>query len=309
MRFFAAALLSATTLPYLIGFASQGEAWRFTGFVFGVEDGNSYLAKMLRGSAGDWLFRSPYSAAPQRGVLAYLPYLLLGKLAAGAAAHEQLTALFHLFRLGAGFLAIRATYDFLALFVAEIRLRRLGLLLASAGGGLGWIFALPGRPDWPGSLPLEFYSPEAFGFLALYGLPHLALARALALWGLVAYLKAAGEPVRQAGLRRGWRIGRLWLLAGLAHPLAGVTLLAVVGAYLLALAGWQSYRRARRQEVDWTRWRGVLLLASAAGFLSALLALYDFLAARLAGAERVAFPGAGSLRAGCRRPGRWRCPR
>jgi hypothetical protein len=41
-----ALVMLATTLPYLLGYAVQGQDWRFTGFVFGVEDGNSYIAKM-----------------------------------------------------------------------------------------------------------------------------------------------------------------------------------------------------------------------------------------------------------------------
>jgi hypothetical protein len=101
---------------YLVGYASQGTEWRYSGFVFGVEDGNSYLAKMLSGSAGAWLFRTPYTAEEQRGVLAFLPYFLLGKLAGPPGLQVQLAVLFHLFRLAAGILAILATYDFLAYF-------------------------------------------------------------------------------------------------------------------------------------------------------------------------------------------------
>ena len=40
-------LLGLTSLPYLIGYFRQGTDWRFTGFFLGVEDGNSYIAKML----------------------------------------------------------------------------------------------------------------------------------------------------------------------------------------------------------------------------------------------------------------------
>ncbi|MGD8633386.1 MAG: hypothetical protein PVF85_07435, partial [Anaerolineales bacterium] len=58
---FAALVAILTSIPYVLGFAAQGSDWAFTGFVFGVEDGNSYIAKMLLGSSGDWLFRSPYS--------------------------------------------------------------------------------------------------------------------------------------------------------------------------------------------------------------------------------------------------------
>ena len=54
-------LMLLTSIPYLVGFQEQRGAWAFTGFVFGVGDGNSYIAKMLQGAAGAWLFRTPYS--------------------------------------------------------------------------------------------------------------------------------------------------------------------------------------------------------------------------------------------------------
>ena len=87
-------LILATTLPVWIAFRHAGSEWRFSGFLFAVEDGNSYIAKMQLGAAGAWLFRSPYTAMPQRGVIAFLPYLLLGKLAASPETHLQLVLLF-----------------------------------------------------------------------------------------------------------------------------------------------------------------------------------------------------------------------
>jgi len=186
---FAVVVMLLTTLPYLLGFASQGEGWRFTGFVFAVEDGNSYIAKMQSGAAGEWLFRTPYSNAIQAGALVYLPFILLGKLAAPPGMHEQLVALYHLFRFAAGFLAILATYDLIAYFIPGERRRLYGLALAVLGGGLGWILLLLGQDTWLDTMPLEFYSPETFGFLQYYGIPHLALGRADMLWGLMAYLR------------------------------------------------------------------------------------------------------------------------
>ncbi|MFQ5616526.1 MAG: hypothetical protein ACE5GO_08715 [Anaerolineales bacterium] len=224
-----------TTIPYLLGFANQGDAWRFTGFVFGVEDGNSYIAKMLSGAEGAWLFRTPYTAVFQRGVLAFLPYILLGKLTAGPGQHEQLVALFHLYRFVAGVLAILAMYDFISYFVLRVRLRRLGAALAAFGGGLGWVLILLGRENWLGSLPLDFYSPETFGFLSLYGLPHLAIARALLLRGLLAYLRNAEGRSGQYN-DRGTKSGLLWLLMGLFQPLTVIVAWAVVGAHLAGLA-------------------------------------------------------------------------
>jgi hypothetical protein len=280
---FALVVMAVTTVPYLAGYAQQGSEWVFTGFVFGADDGNSYIAKMLSGAAGAWLFRTPYTTFPQQGVAAYLPYLLLGKLASSPAIHVQLVALFHLFRFAAGVLALLATYDFLSVFLHTINLRRWCLILATLGGGLGWVLVLIGGDMWLGSLPLEFYSPESFGFLALYGLPHLAVARALLLWALTAYLadppgvnalSSGGEPARDQGFLswlayRGDRGGRMTpiragvflFLLGLFQPLTIVIAWTVMVAHLFlyglstrvalnnnqiddAQQWWRSFRRA-----------------------------------------------------------------
>jgi hypothetical protein len=279
----------------MIGYASQGSDWVFTGFVFGVEDGNSYLAKMLSGAAGAWTFRTPYTAYPQVGVVAFLPYLLLGKLAAPPGLHVQLTVIFHLFRIASGFLAILATYDFLSFTLRGKALRRFGLALAVFGGGLGWVLILLGKSGWLGSLPLEFYSPETFGFLSLYGIPHLSLARAALLWGLLAYLKSARMHRRSRGsfgqgafFCSGMRIGFFWLLAALAQPLTALILGGVIALHLAATAFWLGWRHRaplRRWGVkdpqvskDWARWKGSFLLASWGALLPAPFLLYNSLA-------------------------------
>jgi len=229
---FAIIIMVITTLPYILGYARAGENWDFTGFIFGVEDGNSYIAKMLSGASGNWLFISPYTAYPQHGVIAFLPYILLGKLSSAPGQHEQLVVLFHLFRIFAGILAITATYDFLAIFLAKVKSRRLGVLLACLGGGFGWFLVLIGQEELLGSLPLEFYSPESFGFLAIFGLPHLLLARAFLLWGIRFYL--IGDDLKSEvmmGDKSQWfrkffssgvKAGILFLTVGLAQPLTVV---------------------------------------------------------------------------------------
>ena len=224
---YSAALVLLTAVPYLLGFFAQGEAWRFSGFVFGVEDGNSYIAKMLSGAEGAWLFRTPYTTMPQRGVLAFIPYILLGKLAQGEALHEQLVGLFHLFRSVAIFFEVWAVYRFGALFLREGRWRRWATVLATVGGGLGWALVAIGQESWLGSLPLDLHSPESFGFLAIYGLPHLVLARALLLTGLVYYLESPADP------RKGWMAGFVWLGLGLVQPLTVATGYGVVAVHVV----------------------------------------------------------------------------
>ncbi len=218
-------LALVTSLPYLLAATSPTHDWTFTGFLIAAEDGNSYIAKMLSGFEGAWLFRSPYSATEQTGVLAFLPYLLLGKASDGS--HGQLVALYHLFRVLAIPALVLAVYRFSSLFIENIGLRRWTVVIATIGGGLGWFLIFLGQPAVAGSLSLEFYSPETFGFLAIYGLPHLTLGRALMLLGFVWYLQDESS----------WRSGFALLLAGLIHSPELLSAFAVLAAHAIAVLG------------------------------------------------------------------------
>jgi hypothetical protein len=274
---FAGVVMLVTTIPYLAGFSSEGTDWSFSGFVFGVEDGNSYIAKMLSGSIGAWSFRTPYTIEHQRGVLAFLPYIILGKFAQGAAIHEQLIALFHLYRILAGLLEVFATYQFIAYFIMRVHWRRMGLILATLGGGLGWLLVLLGKTDWLGTLPLDFYSPETFGFLGLYGLPHLALARSALLWGLLAFMSALRNP--DSLLRKSCiKIGLLWILVILAQPLTGLIMGGILGLYWLGLVFLQFGLRYRYQNTDKSMIKRGLFLLVGSGLLPAPFLLYNFFA-------------------------------
>lgn len=274
-----------TMVPYVIGYAVEGEDWRFIGFVFGAEDGNSYIAKMLSGAAGSWLFRTPYTAYPQNGVLAFFPFIILGKLTAPPGQHEQLVALFHIFRICAGILAILATYDFLALFISRVSLRRWGVMLITLGGGLGWLLILAGENNWLGTLPLEFYSPESFGFLEIYGLPHLVMVRALFLWGLRLYLlgykTADANLSKQADERkpnRNWWVyapGLLWLIMGLFQPLSVVTIWAVIGAHLIGVGLWEVRREGGIAGALRKVWSTLLKRAALNVLVSAPIVVYS----------------------------------
>ncbi len=222
---FAFAVMLVTCLPYLIGYQVQGSDWSYTGFVIGVEDGNSYLSKMRSGATGDWLFRSKHSTLEQTATIAYIPYLLLGKLAADPEDHTQLVALYHGFRLISGMLAILATYDLISVFIQKTKTRWWALVLATLGGGLGWMLVAGSQKGFLGSLPLDFISPETFGFIGLLGFPHLSAARALLLFGLVLFLNQ----------KNGYPAGFTWLAMSFFQPMVGLVAWAVIGVYSLAV--------------------------------------------------------------------------
>jgi hypothetical protein len=168
--------------------------------------------------------------------------------------------------VGAIFLLIPATYRFAAVFVDPPAWRKWITAIATLGGGLGYVLVLAGLANWAGSLPLDFHSPETFGFLAVFGLPHLVVARSLLLIGLATYLESPDLP------RKAWLAGGWFLLMGFFQPLSVVTAMAVVGAYLLALAGVASSRG------EWSAWRRWSLNGVRSGLIAAPVVLYNILA-------------------------------
>ena len=270
--FFSIFVIVITTVPYVIGYFRQGSDWRYTGFVFGVDDGNSYIAKMLSGAVGAWLFKTPYTAYPQAGFLAFFPYILLGKLTSAPGQHEQLVALFQIFRWVGIFLFVMASYDFVALFIKEIRHRQLAVAIICLGGGLGWLAVVGLRGLWKDGLPLEFYSPESFGFLSLFGVPHLAVSRALLLWGLCKYL---GPVDIKQDTKQGIKGGILWLALGLMQPLTVAIGWIILAAHLCFSGLVQIIRKRRHLDTEWFEWRRYLRKALIMGVISSPLVIYN----------------------------------
>lgn len=272
---FAVLVMLVSLVPYVIGFARQGSDWVFTGFVFGVEDGNSYIAKMLSGANGYWLFQTPYTAYPQNGAFAFILYLLLGKLSSSPGQHTQLVLLFHIFRFAAGILMFLATYDFISIFIHNVKLRRLGTALAGLGGGLGFLILFGFRNLWAGGLPLEFYSPETFGFLELFGLPHLALGRALLLWGLCEYLNWGQSGVLST--RRKIIGGTAWLVLGLVQPLTVAVGWMILAAHLTAITITSVFKYEDKM-VRWNTLREYFIRALWMGLISSPIVIYTLVA-------------------------------
>lgn len=228
----AAVILAITSLPYLLGASLSTPENQFGGFVIGVEDGNSYLAKMRLGATDGWRFYLFYTSEPHEGAYLYLFYLLLGKIAwllTGPLQENELSLIlvYHLARIVCGFFLLATVYRFAAFFTDLRPARRLTFWLVAMGSGLGWLVILLGLSERLG-LPLDFYSPDAFAFHALFGLPHLSLIEVFLLWAILFLL--TGWEKRQV---------RYALLAGLA--LVGMT---VIGAFYIIVtaaaisAGW-----------------------------------------------------------------------
>lgn len=242
---FAAVLMLLTLLPYLVGWLSAGSGWEYGGFVFGADDGYSYLAKMRLGARGDWLFTLRYTAEPHDGALLFFPYILLGKLAALFVASDSpalptaLALTFHAARLVFGTALILVSYRFVAEFLRGPASRMLALVLISLGGGFGWLLGILGQGDLLGTLPVDFFVPEGYSFLILFGLPHLALARCAMLIGLLLVFRAG----RRSGAGWRWSVlaGLCWVVMGLCVPFYIAVIYGVLGGW--GLACWWRDRR------------------------------------------------------------------
>jgi len=256
---FAAIVMAATTVPYIVAAGAQRDGWQFGGFLIGVEDGNVYLAKMRQGAMGQFLNTLSHSTEPQTPALIYPVLHVLGWLA-GPEPWAEIVA-YHAARVAAGLLLLAVSYLFAARFIEAVAVRRLALLLIALGGGLGWLLAIASPSALYGSLPVDFILPEAFTYLMLFGLMHLALGRALLLLALLAYLN-----------KRGLWAGLALLGVGLAQPLYIVVGWAVMGAH--AAQGWWLDRRGDEAVADMRHdWQAALVAVA----VSAPLVVYNAL--------------------------------
>jgi len=286
--------LAVASIPYVIGATLATESRFFGGFVYAVEDCYSYLSKMRQGAEGAWLFHIAYTPEPHPGVFFFPFHLLLGKIAAllpGGDLTTRMVLVYHGARVLFGLGLLLTVYRFLAEFAQRAAVRRIAWLMTTFGGGLGWLLVALGQSNWLGSIPLDFILPEGFTFLALYGFPHIALARTLLLWGLLFLLKAwEASPMsnvqcpmsksrftfhvsRFTSFKWVALTGLLWFLMGLIVPFYVPVAWAVTGAALLALGLRKKPGFCQKPGFS-VPWREGLL-AGVAVFLSAPVVAYS----------------------------------
>lgn len=263
-----------TTLPYIIGYVQQTPDWKFSGILFSLTDSNSYLAKMLRGSEGDWLFRTPYTVNEQTGMVAFFPYILLGKLTAEPGRYDQLIVLFQAFRVSGIALVTWAIYRFFSRFIESISLRRFGIIFTVMGGGVGWLAVIGLDQLWDSRLPLEFYSPETFGFLSFLGIPHLLFSRALLILGLETFLFSI--PSRD-NIAQTIKFVIPWILIGFFQPISIVTTWGIIACFVMGLLIFRNFS----QKFDNVIYRRYLKNAGWIAVLTLPFLLYNLIVFRV----------------------------
>lgn len=262
-----AAAMALTSVPYLLGAAMSSEARVFGGFVLGVEDMYSYLAKMGEGARGAWLFHIVYTSEPHDGALFFLFHILLGKIAGAVASlsgyplTETMVVVYHIARVVFGALLLLTVYRFAAMFTSSRAVRRLAFLIVAFSGGFGWLLLLLGQPDWLGSTPVDLILPEGFTFLVLYAFPHIALGRTLLLAGFVLLWNNSHRRDAEIAEKICKKLGALgasavnpiwrWLIPGLCWLAMGLIVpFYVAVAWAVAGAAWLTVT-LRRRAIVW----------------------------------------------------------
>jgi hypothetical protein len=226
-------LVALVCIPYLYGFANNSDKLTFSGSFIGVDDQNSYLAKMRYGYEGHWLYKSPYTDYPQQGMIAFLPFLLLGKLAGGENLVGQFQFLLLILRIASIVFYVYSLKYFFDTFFKNEDTKLYALLLAVFGGGFGFLFFAGLSSLWNGRLPLEIYSPEAFSFLALLTLPHIIIARAIMLITLAIWFGKRNLNIGSVSLRYEVVTAILGYLVYLVQPITLPILLGIIGIHIL----------------------------------------------------------------------------
>jgi len=286
-------VVAVSSIPYLVAWSFATPDRVFSGCILLFEDCASYLAKMRQGAEGAWLFHISYTPETHPGALFFPFHLILGKTARflpGGNLGAKLILACHLARVVFGLAFLLMAYRFLAAFTRRLAVRRLAWLMVAWGGGLGWLLAGLGKTRWLDSPPLDLFLAEGFGFIAVYGFPHIAAAQSLLLGGFLCLLgawggnlatKERGSPKavhspqertetnaqqldvpriaigapRARSLRWAGLAGLVWLLMGLIIPFYVAVAWAVAGAGWIVLAVREGLGATRSRPLGFPRGR------------------------------------------------------
>lgn len=162
--------------PFLFACFSHRQNEVFGGFLLNPIDGNSYLAKIQQGYAGEWKFQLPYTAQRNGDIFLFTFYILLGHIARFLSISPLW--IFHIARIGMAVCLFFSIDKFLSIFeVINQKLRWIIFCTLLFGGGLGWLYM------FSGDLPADFWVAEAFPFLSAFSNPHFTLSLTLMMYG------------------------------------------------------------------------------------------------------------------------------
>lgn len=258
-----------SSLPYALAYALTPAGYRFIGLIPYAADGNTYLAKMLQGAQGEWLYHLAFTPEDHEGALVFTVYLLLGRLAEWVRLPQ--VAILHTARILGGLFMLAAAYAALVRFCAHEAVRRVAFLLVAFSGGTGWLFFLLGASSWTSEVPVDVHFPDATTFWSLFTFPNYSISVGLMLATALLYLEACSS-----------RRAVYAVLAGLAGAMLSLTHPSILVVYV-TLAGYSVFLTWVRRTVPWREWAMLAIVVA----LSAPVIIYEFAAMNLNWAFRV----------------------
>ncbi len=182
-------VLAALILPVWFAERASNSSSQFAGFLFNPLDGNTYLAKMRLGWAGDWKFTNLFSPQSSEGAFLFLFYIALGHL--GRWLNFNLIWMFHVARLLSSLYLLIAAWSFVKLcFPGDEKRAWFAYILITCGSGFGWLVSLA-----TGYLTGDFWIAETYAFLSMFANPHFPLGLALILSILIAITRSEKKAV------------------------------------------------------------------------------------------------------------------
>lgn len=170
-------LLALSSLPYMVGYASQDEQLVFSGVVADRPDYAVHLAAMHLGERGEWHYRLRFTTEPHPGKPVKQAYIALGHLARLCGLSLPVT--FQIARLAFGLTALLAIYGLVALIFTARELRLLAFGLAAFGSGLGWLQWMVGWENSTVFSPIDFWFFDPYVFFGMMVFPHFSLVTTL----------------------------------------------------------------------------------------------------------------------------------
>jgi hypothetical protein len=221
----ALAVVGLSLVPYVLGWAVQTPELVFGGFIFDLDDANSYLAVMQLGIRGEWRFISLYTPESQHGIWMHTFYILLGHVV--RLTGVPLLIAYHGARVLCGFLLLMIVYKFARLFLRRRTECWTALCLVMLSSGIGW-FTEALWPTKPGGIsPIDFWFLDAYTFLGIFTFPHFTLTWTAMLVAFGAALIYSVDP-RPSYLIVG---GGAAFVATAVHPTSAVVMGGVMAVY------------------------------------------------------------------------------
>lgn len=196
-------------VPWLLALSSAPPGTVYIGSQFSADDQMVYAAWMKQAMDGRFLFDNRFAIESQPGLTIHLYFWLLGVLCAplkGLGAWVAIPLVSNLARLGFTFLFVFLLGRFARKLELPVFVAKTGIVLASLGGGLGFMawqaFGQIGESDpFLGMLekrsPVDVWQPEAFVFPSalVNGLFMVSLCLIIAIFTAVWEAKDSWRPV------------------------------------------------------------------------------------------------------------------